>query len=101
MNLVYLLSPPYHIVCVASAMRTAFRRLRRVQAATTLQSQLVWVESDPGGSMGTLQQAVLWVWLDADLTLADRTFRCEQCGLVRERDLNAAINLEKLAGSFL
>jgi transposase len=38
-------------------------------------------------------------WIDADLTLADRTFRCDQCGLVLDRDLNAAINLEKLAGS--
>jgi putative transposase len=38
-------------------------------------------------------------WLDADLTLADRTFHCEQCGLVVDRDLNAAINLEQLAGS--
>jgi putative transposase len=38
-------------------------------------------------------------WLDADLRLSDRTFHCEQCGLVLDRDLNAAINLEKLAGS--
>jgi putative transposase len=38
-------------------------------------------------------------WLDADLTLSDRTFHCEQCGLVLDRDLNAAINLEKLADS--
>ena len=38
-------------------------------------------------------------WLDADLTLSDRTFHCEQCGLVLDRDLNAAINLEQLAGS--
>jgi putative transposase len=38
-------------------------------------------------------------WLDADLTLSDRTFRCEQCGLVLDRDLNAAINLAQLAGS--
>jgi putative transposase len=38
-------------------------------------------------------------WLDADLTLSDRTFHCEQCGLVLERDLNAAINLKQLAGS--
>jgi putative transposase len=38
-------------------------------------------------------------WIDADLTLSDRTFRCVQCGLVLDRDLNAAINLEKLAGS--
>jgi putative transposase len=38
-------------------------------------------------------------WIDADLTLSDRTFHCEQCGLVLDRDLNAAINLSKLAGS--
>jgi putative transposase len=38
-------------------------------------------------------------WLDADLTLSDRTFHCEQCGLVLDRDLNAAINLSKLADS--
>jgi putative transposase len=38
-------------------------------------------------------------WVDEDLTLADRTFRCEQCGQVLDRDLNAAINLSKLAGS--
>lgn len=38
-------------------------------------------------------------WMDADLTLADRVFRCEHsgCGLVMDRDLNAAINLRKLA----
>ena len=39
-------------------------------------------------------------WVDADLTLADRVYHCEQCGLVLDRDLNAAINLSKLAGSF-
>jgi putative transposase len=42
-------------------------------------------------------------WMDEELTLADRTFRCRNprvaCGLVLERDLNAAINLSKLAGS--
>ena len=38
-------------------------------------------------------------WLKEDLTLADRTFHCKQCGLVMDRDLNAAINLAKLAGS--
>jgi putative transposase len=37
--------------------------------------------------------------VDDDLTLADRTFRCEHCGLVVDRDLNAAINVAKLAGS--
>jgi putative transposase len=38
-------------------------------------------------------------WLDADLTLSNRTFHCEQCGLMLDRDLNAVINLENLAGS--
>jgi putative transposase len=41
-------------------------------------------------------------WIDEYLTLADRVFHCQNpgCGLVIDRDLNAAINLEKLAGSF-
>ncbi len=38
-------------------------------------------------------------WMDDDLSLADRTFCCEHCGLVIDRDLNAAFNLSKLAGS--
>ena len=42
-------------------------------------------------------------WFDEDLTLADRTFVCRnptvRCGLVLDRDLNAARNLAKLAGS--
>ena len=40
-------------------------------------------------------------WIDVDLTLSDRVYHCQQCGLVLDRDLNAAVNLEKLAGSFL
>ena len=38
-------------------------------------------------------------WGDEQLTLADRTFRCQSCGLILDRDLNAAINLSKLAAS--
>jgi len=38
-------------------------------------------------------------WVDEDLTLADREFQCQACGLVMDRDLNAAKHLEKLAGS--
>jgi putative transposase len=38
-------------------------------------------------------------WVDDDLTLADRVFRCEHCGLAIDRDLNAAKNLVKLADS--
>ncbi|MGO8950154.1 MAG: zinc ribbon domain-containing protein [Ktedonobacterales bacterium] len=40
-------------------------------------------------------------WLDEKLTLSTRTFACPYCGLVLDRDLNAAINLAKLAGLFL
>ncbi|MGO8950393.1 MAG: RNA-guided endonuclease InsQ/TnpB family protein [Ktedonobacterales bacterium] len=38
-------------------------------------------------------------WVDAELTLSTRTFTCQQCGRVIDRDLNAAINLAKLADS--
>jgi putative transposase len=38
-------------------------------------------------------------WVDNDLSLADRMFRCENCGHVVDRDLNAARNLAKLADS--
>jgi putative transposase len=38
-------------------------------------------------------------WVDEQLTLVDRTFHCQSCGLVMDRDLNAAKNLEKLADS--
>ncbi len=36
-------------------------------------------------------------WKDSDLTLADRVFVCEQCGLALDRDYNAALNLAALA----
>ncbi len=43
-------------------------------------------------------------WIDEDQNLGDRTFICEDCGLVIDRDLNAALNILKEAvrttGSF-
>ena len=33
---------------------------------------------------------------EQEIGLAERVYRCEMCGLVMERDLNAAINLEQL-----
>jgi putative transposase len=43
-------------------------------------------------------------WIDEDLDLSVRTFVCETCGLVIDRDLNAAINILnealKTTGSF-
>jgi putative transposase len=38
-------------------------------------------------------------WVKAKLTLAERTFTCEGCGLRLDRDLNAARNLAKLVQS--
>jgi putative transposase len=38
-------------------------------------------------------------WVKAKLTLAERSFRCEGCGLRTDRDLNAAHNLAKLVES--
>src|SRR5262249_46763636 len=38
-------------------------------------------------------------WVDEQLTLADRTFCCQMCRLVLDRDLNAAKNLANLAES--
>jgi putative transposase len=38
-------------------------------------------------------------WVKAKLTLAERIFCCEACGLVLDRDLNAARNLAKLVES--
>jgi len=35
-------------------------------------------------------------YVNSKLTLADRMYKCPECGLFIDRDLNAAINLEKL-----
>lgn len=36
----------------------------------------------------------------SELKLSERTFTCEVCGFSMNRDLNAALNLEKMAGSY-
>lgn len=36
-------------------------------------------------------------WYNHDLTLSDRTFVCQDCGVIIDRDLNAAMNLASLA----
>jgi putative transposase len=36
--------------------------------------------------------------IDAGLTLADRVYECDACGLVIDRDVNAAINLARYSG---
>jgi putative transposase len=35
----------------------------------------------------------------SELTLSEREYICESCGIIIDRDLNAALNLQKLAGS--
>ncbi len=35
-------------------------------------------------------------YIHAELTLTDRTYVCKRCGTVKNRDVNAAINLEKV-----
>lgn len=37
--------------------------------------------------------------LNKDLTLQDRTYHCQACGLTMDRDLNAAINIKRLGMS--
>ncbi len=39
-------------------------------------------------------------WRHDALALSDRVFRCEQCGLVIDRDRNAALNLKQYTASF-
>jgi putative transposase len=36
-------------------------------------------------------------WVKAKLSLGERTFKCEACGISLDRDINAARNLAKLA----
>jgi transposase len=38
--------------------------------------------------------------IKSDLKLSDRTYVCENCGLVIDRDLNAAINLKNKSVSY-
>jgi putative transposase len=38
-------------------------------------------------------------WINHKLTLADREWTCEECGVIHDRDRNAARNLEYLARS--
>ena len=39
--------------------------------------------------------------IKSDLTLKDRTYKCNECGLTIDRDLNAAINLKQYAFDYI
>ena len=40
-------------------------------------------------------------WKKEDLTLSDRVFKCENCGMEIDRDLNAAINIQRVGVDIL
>lgn len=40
-------------------------------------------------------------WKKEDLTLSDRVFKCENCGIEIDRDLNAAINIQRVGVDIL
>ena len=40
-------------------------------------------------------------WKKEDLTLSDRVFKCENCGIEIDRDLNASINIERVGVDIL
>ena len=40
-------------------------------------------------------------WEKEDLTLSDRIFKCEKCGIEIDRDLNAALNIERVGVDIL
>ena len=40
-------------------------------------------------------------WKKDDLTLSDRIFKCENCGIEMDRDLNAAINIKRVGVAIL
>ena len=40
-------------------------------------------------------------WKKDDLTLSDRTFICENCGLTLDRDLNTALNIKRVGVDIL
>jgi putative transposase len=71
-----------------------FGEVRRLLAYKTAWCGSRLVVADPFYPSSKICSACGWV--KAKLTLAERTFQCEACGLVLDRDLNAARNLAKL-----
>jgi putative transposase len=65
-----------------------------------VQRQLLYKAEQYGGSVQLVDR---WYpssktchtcgWIKEDLTLNDRSWICEQCGLINKRDLNAALNI--------
>lgn len=87
----------------------ANRRLARAVADQGFGTARRLLAYKTGWNGGTLMVADRWYpssktcsacgWRKPSLTLAERTFACEPCGLVIDRDVNAAVNLRDLAAS--
>jgi putative transposase len=76
---------------------TGMAELRRLLAYKTQWYGATLVVADPFYASSKTCSACGWV--KAKLILAERTFTCEACGLVVDRDLNAAKNLAGLVQS--
>jgi IS605 OrfB family transposase len=73
---------------------TGMAELRRLLAYKTQWYGATLVVADPFYASSKTCSACGWV--KAKLALAERTFTCEACGLVMDRDFNAARNLARL-----
>ena len=76
------------------SLTVALEKVRRLLGYKTVWYGSRLVVADPFYPSSKICSACGWV--KAKLTLAERTFQCEACGLVLDRDLNAARNLAKL-----
>jgi putative transposase len=73
---------------------SGFGEVRRVLGYKTVRYGSRLVVADPFYPSSKTCSACGWV--KAKLTLAERTFHCETCGVALDRDLNAARNLAQL-----
>jgi transposase len=77
------------------------RGLRRDPQATRGQDHLQWRPADRGRSLvSVLETCSGCGTVKTKLALSEREYTCQACGLVLDRDLNAACNLAVLAAQF-
>ncbi|MFF6946425.1 zinc ribbon domain-containing protein [Streptomyces lavendulae] len=73
----------------------AGRRLHGGQPSARLQGARARCDDRPGpGAPPFLEVLPPLGWTHTGQTLADREFRCGGCGLVLDRDVNAALNIK-------
>ena len=100
-------SPGIHAVTIEDLTRPACsepeagpggvrRRVRGVPPPADVQGRLVRHRARHRGPVVPLRKTCSGCGaIDADLTLSDRVYACSACGLVLDRDVNAAINLAR------